>query len=203
MKRTFLVMFALLAALTTLLLIAQDKEISAEKTVRITTINPADDEVWQWMIGNWSGWSESPIGKTQDWISCKWDLNQQFLVTHVKSEVTEPNHKILRRMAEERYTTVDEITKMMLAPYAGKGFATIDPSGEINSYWFDSLRRIYQGFETREGNKVKVIWKEVGGGIAIERTFEKVAEDKMAGTFKNIFPNGRIMEGRFEATRLY
>jgi hypothetical protein len=203
MKRTFLVMFILLAALTTLLLIAQEKETSAGKTMDISPVNPADDEVWQWMIGNWSGWSESPMGKTQDWIKCEWDLNQQFLVTHVKSEVTEPNIKLLQKMAEERNTTVDEITRLMSAPYSGKGYATIDRHGEISNYWFDSSRRIYDGVEVREGNKVKMIWKEIGGSVVIERTVEKVAEDKMAGTFKNIFTNGTIIKGRFEATRLY
>lgn len=203
MKRTFVVMFALLAVLTTLLLIAQEKETSSGKTMHLSSVNPADDAVWQWMIGSWSGWSESPIGKTQDWIKCEWDLNQQFLVTHVKSEVTEPNVQILHKMAEESNTTIDEITRLMLVPYSGKGYTTIDRHGEISNYWFDSSRRIYEGVEVREGNKVKMVWKEIGGSMVIERTIEKVADNKMAGTFKNIYANGRVIEGRFEATRLY
>ena len=203
MKRTFVVMFALLAVLTALLLIAQEKEASAARTMHIGNMNPADDPVWQWMIGDWRGWSESPIGKTQDWIKCEWDLNQQFLLTHIKSQMTEPNREMLQELAEEHNTTSDKVIKMILAPYSGKGYSTIDQNGEINCYWFDSLRRVYNGSEIRNGNVVKMIWKEEGGNIVIERIFEKVGENKLTGTFKNTLPDGQIVEGRFEATRLY
>ena len=202
MKRAIIVMFALLAVLTTLLLIAQERESPVEGVTSRTIINPAEDGMWQWMIGNWSGWSESPLGKTQDWIKCEWDLNQQFLLTHIKSQMTEPNREVLQRMAEKHNTTADEIIKMILAPYSGKGYSTIDQNGEINCYWFDSLRRVYNGSEIRNGNVVKMICREVGGNIVIERTFEKRGENKLTGTFKNTLPDGQVIEGRFEAIRM-
>ena len=202
MKRAIIVMFALLAVLTTLLLIAQERESPVEGVTSRTIINPAEDGMWQWMIGNWSGWSESPLGKTQDWIKCEWDLNQQFLLTHIKSQMTEPNQEVLQRMAEKHNTTADEIIKMILAPYSGKGYSTIDQNGEINCYWFDSLRRVYNGSEIRNGNVVKMICREVGGNIVIERTFEKRGENKLTGTFKNTLPDGQVIEGRFEAIRM-
>lgn len=201
MKRTFMAMFVLLAALTTILLLAQEKLTTPSK-ISSSIIDPAEDGVWQWMIGNWSGWSESPLGKTQDWIKCEWDLNQQFLLTHIKSQMTEPNRENLQKIAEKHNTTTDAIIKMTLAPYSGKGYSTIDQNGEINCYWFDSLRRIYSGSETRNGNVVKMVWKEVDGNIVIERAFEKVGQDKLTGTFKNTLPDGQVIEGRFEATRI-
>jgi hypothetical protein len=201
MKRTFMVMFVLLAALTTILLLAQEK-VSTHNKTSISSIDPAEDEMWNWMIGNWRGWSESPLGKTQDWIKCEWDLNQQFLLTHIKSQMIEPNREMLQELAEKHNTTSDKIIKMMLAPYSGKGYSTINQNGKINCYWFDSLRRVYSGSEIRNGNMVKMIWKEEGGNIVIERTFEKVGENKLTGTFKNKLPNGQVIEGRFEATRM-
>lgn len=202
MKKTLLVMFALLAALTTLLLIAQEKEMSAEEEKLVAALNPSDDEVWQWMIGEWEGGSESAMGKSEDWMKFEWDLNSQFLTSEVRSTAAELNPEMVSKIAAEQGKTEAEIQKMMSAPYWAKGYATFDyQSGEIVSYWFDSHRSIYKGSETRSGNTITMHMKQLNGMITVERTAEKVSNDKMVGTFRSTLPDGQVIEGGFEATR--
>ncbi len=202
MKRTLLVMFVLFAVLTALLLVAQEKETSAEKAAPMGDMNPTEDEVWQWMIGEWEGWTESPMGKSEDWMKFEWDLNKQFLVTHVKSAMSQPNPEMLKQMAQEQNRPEEAVREMITAPYWVKGYATLDhKTGDIVSYWFDSYRGIYKGTETREDNKITMRMEELNGNVIIERTAEKVSKDKMVGTFKNTLPDGNVIEGRFEATR--
>lgn len=162
---------------------------------------PADDALWNWMIGEWEGWSESPMGKTEDWMKVEWDLNQKFLVTTVNSTITQPNDDMIKMMAKIQGMPEEAARQMITTPYLGKGYATKSPqSGEIISYWFDSFRGIYKGSETRDGNKISMKMVEINGAITIERTAEKVTDDKIVGRFKNTTPQG-VIEGRFEAIR--
>jgi hypothetical protein len=202
MKRTLFIMFVLFAVLTALLLVAQEKETITDKASPLGNINPAQDEVWQWMIGEWEGWTESPMGKSEDWMKFEWDLNNQFLVTQVKSTITEPNSEMLNQIAQAQNQPLEQVKEKITAPYLGKGYATYDyKTGEITGYWFDSYRGIYKVAEKRDGNKITMRMEELNGNIIIERTAEKVSEDKMVGTFKNTLPDGNIIDGKFEATR--
>lgn len=204
MKRMLSVMFALLAALTTLLLVAQeqDGEVSTEVDSPVNSVNPADDEMWQWMIGEWEGRSESAMGKSEDWMKFEWDLHDQFLVTEVRSVAAELNPEVIASMAKEQGTSEDAVRQMMSAPYSAKGFSTIDPqSGEITGYWFDSYRGIFKGSEIREDDRITMRMQQINGNVVIERSAEKVGVDKMVGTFKSTLPDGEVIEGTFEAVR--
>jgi len=79
------------------------------------------------------------------------------------------------------------------------GYATIDPaSGTRTGYWFDTYRGFYKSTETRDGNKLSM---KSEGPVTIERTAEKVGEDKMVGTFRVTGPDGKAIEGKWELMR--
>jgi hypothetical protein len=200
MKRAGIIMFVLLAALTTLLLIAQEKQGSAFKATPITTINPED--TWHWMIGEWEGWSESQLGRSKDQLKFEWDLNNQFLLTEVKSIMTKLNPEAIQKMAKEQNKPMVEIQRMLSTPYRAKGYATLDyQTGEFVSYWFDSHRNVYAGSETRTEDTISIRMKELNSMVTIERTIKRVGKDKMVGTFRNTLPGGKMIEGQFEAIR--
>lgn len=200
MKRAGIIMFVLLAALTTLLLIAQEKELSAFKATPISTI--ISEDTWNWMIGEWEGWSESQLGRSKDQLKFELDLNNQFLMTEIKSIMTKLNPEALQKLADEQKKPMVEIQRMISTPYRSKGYATYDyQTGEFISYWFDSYRNVYTANETRTEDTISIRMKEMNGMVTIERTIKKVGEDKMVGTFKNNLPGGKVIKGRFEATR--
>lgn len=132
------------------------------------------DPFWDSLIGKWEGWSESPMGKSADEVEFEWELQKQFFKTKVEVKTGDMVYKIV-------------------------GYSTVDPkTGKISGHWFDTSRIVYISTETRSGNKVAM--RIEGGPGPIERTYEKVGEDKLVGTFKVMTPNGPI-EGRSELTR--
>jgi len=136
---------------------------------------PIQDAFWESLIGKWEGWSESPMGKSSDEVEFEWELQKQFLKTKVEVKNGEMNYKMV-------------------------GYSTIDAkTGKITGHWFDSWRLVYTSTETRNGNKVTM--RIEGGPGPVERTYEKVGEDKLVGTFKATMADGKIMEGRSELTR--
>lgn len=137
-------------------------------------VSPIQDPFWDSLIGKWEGWSESQMGKSTDEVEFEWELQKQFFKTKVEAKSGEMNYKMI-------------------------GYSTKDPAtGKITGYWFDTFRLVYTSTETREGNKVTM--RIEGGPGPIERTYEKVGDDKLVGTFKVMTPNGPI-EGRSELMR--
>ena len=134
---------------------------------------PLQDAFWESLIGKWEGWSESPMGKSTDEVEFEWELQKQFFKTKVEVKSGEMNYKMV-------------------------GYSTIDAAGKITGHWFDSWRLVYASTETRNGNKVTM--RIEGGPGPVERTYEKIGEDKLVGTFK-VTMNGQTIEGRSELTR--
>lgn len=136
---------------------------------------PIEDPLWNSLIGEWEGWSEWPNGKSMDKVDFEWELHKQFFKTQVESKLGEMEYKLT-------------------------GYATIDPkTGAIWGQWFDNFRMVLKSTETRQGNKVTIKWE--GGPAASERSFEKVGEDKIVGTFKDVDATGKPFEGKWELTR--
>lgn len=136
---------------------------------------PIEDAFWNSLIGDWEGWTEWPEGKSQDKVEFEWELHKQFLKTQVESKMGEMEYKMT-------------------------GYTTIDPkTGEMMGYWFDNYRAICKSTQTQDGNKFTVKWE--CGPATYERSFEKVGDDKLVGTFKAIDPAGKTVEGKLELTR--
>ena len=133
------------------------------------------DAFWESLIGKWEGWSESPMGKSNDEIEFEWELQKQFFKTKVEVKSGDMTYKMV-------------------------GYSTIDAkTGKITGHWFDSWRLVYTSTETRTGNKVTM--RIDGGPGPMERTYEKIGEDKLVGTFKVTQGDGKVIEGRSELTR--
>jgi hypothetical protein len=86
--------------------------------------------------------------------------------------------------------------------YHGNGAMTVDrESGKIVGYWIDSMRGMYKGEGTREGNKVTLVWKGKDG--TYKETMEKVSEDKIVSQFSFTDTQGKLAdEGKSEMTRV-
>ena len=134
---------------------------------------PLDDALWQSLVGEWQGWSENAMGRSEVELEVEWELQKQFLKT-----------KVTVRNPQLEYKTV--------------GYATKDPAtGAVASSWFDSFRGVYRGTETRSGNKFTL---KMEGPATIERTFELI-DNKLVGTYKVVQPNGQVVEGKTELMR--
>ena len=128
------------------------------------------DSLWESLVGNWEGWSESSLGRFDDDVEIEWGLQRQFLIIRVTSKT-------------------DKVT------YKTTGYCTMDSTtGKITGYWFDTLRRVLHSTEVREGNKFTIRWE--GGAAATERTYEKMSKDKWVGSFRDVDASGKPVEGR-------
>lgn len=137
---------------------------------------PIEDALWNSLIGKWEGWTEWPTGKSKDEVEFEWELHKQFFKTEVESKLGEMEYKLT-------------------------GYTTIDPkTGAMWGYWFDNFRSALKSTQTQQGNKFTIKWE--GGPASSERTYEKVGEDKLVGTFKDVDPaTGKPIEGKTELTR--
>jgi hypothetical protein len=161
---------------------------------------PLEDDLCKWLVGEWEGATTSPMGKSQDWQKVEWGLDNQFVIIHFKSKMTEMNPEAAKAMAESMKLSKEDMDKMAQMAYKGMGPLTVNPqTGEFTGYWFDNWRGTYKGTGKREGNKITMQWEGTMG--TSERTIEKVGEDKMVWTFKEKDASGNVMEGRTELTR--
>ncbi len=132
-----------------------------------------EDALWQSLVGEWQGWSENAAGRSEVEMEIEWELHKQFLRTKVTVKNQSQEYKVV-------------------------GYATKDPAtGAMTSHWFDSFRGVYRGTETRSGNKFTL---KMEGPATVERTFE-LSDNKLAGTYKVVQPDGQIVEGKSEFIR--
>lgn len=138
---------------------------------------PLDNEWANWMIGEWKGWSDGPMGKTEEWEKIEKGLDGQFLMHDARSKMADGTE------------------------YHGLGATTIQPkTGKVVGYWIDNMRGMYAGEGTKEGDTVTTSWKGYQGNFT--RTMEKTGENSFKGTWKFEDPAGNAVEGTFEMTRV-
>ncbi|MCG8604639.1 DUF1579 domain-containing protein [bacterium] len=134
-----------------------------------------DDDFLKWMIGDWEGWTEGPMGKTKDWLKYELGLDGQFLLLQATSEGAAMS-------------------------YRGMGAVTLNPeTGEIVGNWVDNFRGMYHGVGKREGNKLVIQWEGKTGKST--RTTEKIGENKFRVVAKSVGPDGSTMESKGTFTR--
>jgi len=174
----------------------EEKKPMPAEAMSMTPPKPLADDIFTWMIGEWEGWSNSPMGKSQDWQKIEWGLDNQFLMTHYTAKTTEVNPEAMKAMKMSK----EDMDKMAKMVYKGMGPMTINPmTGEIVGYWFDNWRGSYKGTGKRAGNKITMHWEGTMGSS--ERTIEKAGDDKMVMTYQEKDPTGKVVEGRTELTR--
>ena len=178
---------------------AQEKE-SKEAAQSMSPPKPLQDDLCAWMVGEWEGFSVSPMGKTKDWQKVEWGLDGQFVVTTYSSTTVEMTEEQKKKAMETWGMSKEDVENMMNMAYKGMGPMTINPAtGEFVGYWFDNWRGMYKGSGKREGNRVTMSWE---GPMGTEvRTTEKTGDDTMVVTFKSMDPKGNPMEGRTELKR--
>jgi len=163
MKKTMVISFVILLTSMEFPLFAQAP----------APLAPLQDDLYNWMVGEWEGSTESSMGKFADEMKVDWDLEHQFLDFRYKQKMGEGDKAMV---------------------YKGKGMMTVHPqTKECLGYWFGSFRDISTGKGTRTGNKITMTWE--GGAGPETRTMEKVADDKMVMTFKGVGPDGKEMSG--------
>lgn len=140
-----------------------------------TPPKPLESPMMKWMVGEWEGTFESPMGKSQEWMACSMGLNDQFLLMEGASTV-------------------------QAGKYKGMGALTIDPkTGGTHGYWIDNFRGRYEGKGKEEGNKIIMEWTGTMGTST--RTIEKVNEDKMKVSVTMPGPDGKPATYTGELTR--
>jgi len=135
---------------------------------------PLDAKHFGWMIGEWSGWSESPMGKSKDWMKCEMGLGGQFMLMHYKNESA-------------------------MGTFTGMGALTIGADGNIKGVWVDSWRNISNGTGTVNGDKTKMVWDGPMGKHV--RVLQRVGADKYVEETSMQGPEGE-MHGKSEMTRV-
>lgn len=180
------------------------KELSEEMAkgeMSMTPPEPLNNEWFNWLEGEWQGWSESPMGKSEDHMKVEMGLNDQFLIMKYTGKMAAMTPEQKQQWQEAMGATEEEVEKMANTEFKGIGLLTIDSqSGEIVGHWFDSWRNMSKGHGRIEGNKEIMEWSgAMGTGT---RTVEKVGEDKLVVTEKWNMPDGSVMESKSEMTRV-
>ncbi len=176
MKKLFVVLLAIMVCIA-MPLMAQDKEMAKKEDMPAMPTPPAplDDDFMKWRVGEWKGWSEGTMGKSEVWMKCEMGVGGQFMMMEHKS-------------------TSD------MGQFTGRGSYTLDEAGGIQAFWIDSMRDMGKGKGMREGDVMTMNWEsKMGKGTHVTT---KVSEDKLAGTHKWEMPNGMVMEGKTEMTRV-
>jgi hypothetical protein len=160
----------------TLPLLAQDQETKPSESEMASMTPPPglDDEFIKWMVGEWQGTTESPMGKSTDLQKCWFGLDGQFLMMDFTSEWGGSN-------------------------YRGLGAITLTQNGEVQGYWIDNMRTMSKGKGKLEGNVVTMEWESQMGKMT--RVMEKVSDDKFTVAVKWPGPDGNMVEAHSEMTR--
>jgi hypothetical protein len=192
MKHTII----LLLALVILFAAVSGQEKLKEEAPSMAPPKSLDDDMHKWMIGEWTGTTESPMGTSEDWQKCEWGLDKQYVVMHLKSKMTKVNEDNAKKMAQGMNMPEKDFMDMMKnSEYHGMGLFTMDPqTGEYVGYWFDSWRGSYKGRGKLEGKKITMNWEGTMGTSI--RTIEMESTDVMVEQFKEKDMMGNDMEGK-------
>jgi len=123
---------------------------------------------WDWMIGEWEGWTESPMGKSKEWEKIEYTLDRQFLMIQALSEQDGKTYK-------------------------GGGMLTVDLiNGGLTGFWFDNQRAIFKGEGKREGDKIIMDWSGPLGEST--RITEKISDDEYTVVTRMTGPDKKKIE---------
>lgn len=214
MKKLLVLSLALLV-LISISVLAQEKEMKMEKQEEMkadmgkgmqempdmTPPKPLSSDWYNWMAGEWEGYTQSHMGKSKDWLKIQYALGNQYMKMHYKGEMVEANEEKMKEWQEQMNLSDEQMEAMKNMKYEGMGLMTQDPkTGEGMGYWFDNWRSVSKGKGKMEGeNKMTMVWE---GAMGTEtRTTEKIGENKMVVTFKSSGPMGEF-EGKTELTRV-
>ena len=136
---------------------------------------PLDAKHFGWLVGEWSGGSDTPMGKTKEWMKCEMGLGGQFLLMQYKMESD-------------------------MGPFTGMGALTIGPDGNIKGMWIDSWRNISNGTGTRDGDQTTMTWTGAMGSQT--RVMKRISNDKYVEDVTMSGPDGSTMHATAEMTRV-
>lgn len=173
MKKLFLLILIMLFA--TVILVAQDeKKVSEAESYKVPA--PLNDEIMNWLIGEWQGKMTTPMGETNEWIKYEYTLNNQFIMMTGTA-------------------TNDQMA------YEGNGAISLKPnSKEAMGYWIDNMRGMYKGKGSRDNDMLKMTWYGEAGSTT--RIIKKLGSNKFMLISQSPGEDGKIFEGKGEFTRL-
>ena len=155
---------------------AQEKE-QAKETDSYAAPAPLNDDLMDWMIGEWRGKMNGPMGETDEWLKYEYTLENQFLMVSATSKMGDN------------------------WDYKGNGAITLKPeSKEMMGYWIDNMRGMYKGKGMREDNMVKMIWYGPQGKAT--RITKKSGNDKFIVIAQSTDAEGNPIESKGEFTRI-
>jgi hypothetical protein len=135
-----------------------------------------EDEYLKWMVGRWEGRTRSPMGGSEERMTCDMGLGGQFLLIDFESVIEGGG------------------------VYSGKGALTVEARGELVGWWIDSWRTMSRGSGRRKGNVVTMEWEDSSGKQS--RIVEMLGKSKRRETIKMVGPDGREIEAISEMTRV-
>lgn len=199
MKFSLFLFLIIVIAFITIPALGQETKPMAEEMPSMIPPKPLSGDFNNWMVGEWEGYSDSPMGKSKDWMKCDWALDKQFIVITYEGKFVEPNMEMMEGMAKQMNMSKEDMDKMAETPYKGMGLVSEDPqTGKMMGYWFDNWRGVSKGSGSQEKDTQTMTWE---GSMGTEvRTIEMVGMDKMMITFKSSSPMGEF-EGKSEYTR--
>lgn len=158
------------------LVISQEKD-QAKETESYTAPTPLDDDLMNWMIGEWKGKMTGPMGETDEWLKYEFMLGNQFLMVSATSKMGENWN------------------------YEGNGALTLKPeSAEVMGYWVDNMRGMYKGKGMKEGEMIKMTWYGPEGSAT--RITKKLGNDKFVVISQSKDAEGNPVESKGEFTRV-
>ncbi len=169
----FLIMFLICFSLPLFAQEEGEKEMG-ESSEAMMPPPPLADAWTKWIVGEWQGWSESPMGRSEDHMECELGLDGQFQFIEVTSKSDQ-------------------------GKYHGLGAVTM-VGEEVRGYWIDSWRSMSEGMGKIEGNVMTMVWTDESGKYT--RITERAGDDKMKVTFKMEQSDGKSWEGRAEMSRV-
>jgi hypothetical protein len=170
MKRLYLVLLLIVFSLTSLTIAQEDSQVYKPPP-------PLKDKFIKWMVGEWRGITESPMGASNDWMKCELGLGGQFLLINQKSEF------------ENRSVST------------GMGALTINQEGEVVGIWIDSWRTISHGKGKHEGDVSTMEWTTPGMGTQT-RIMEKIGENNFRTLITMKGKDGKEMQAFSEMRRV-
>jgi len=137
---------------------------------------PVDIQLFKWLVGEWEGWSKSPMGETTDYMMYEMDLAGQFLVLHYKSAFGG------------------------MGVFSGRAYVTVLEDGTLAGFWVDSRRTMSRGKGSVDEDAMTMEWGDEAG--VYRRITEKVDENTFTIKSTMIGPEEMQMEAVSEMKRL-